>query len=96
VLNIEDSHVASYSLKKLVDYGYAEYHQHGRDRLYRPTADGEDLCKRYLELRREALVAGLSLDGADLDAISAAGRALTRLAGYYAQASRTAAVLSRK
>lgn len=95
VLNIDDSHIIAYSLKKLVEYGYAQNKPSGRERTYSPTAEGDALCASYHAMRRKALLEVLAeerLEPAELDLPAAK---LRQLARSYTQASRTATVLSR-
>ncbi len=92
VLNIEDTHTVSYALRKLEEYGYAEHRQDGRERSYRPSAEGDALCRRYREVRRTALVESLAADGMDFGTLDGATRSLNRMTRYYSHASRTATV----
>lgn len=92
VLNVEDSHTVAYALKKLEEYGYATHRQHGRDRVYESSPEGDAFCERYLAIRDKALVASLKLDGVEFSGVDDAARTLNRMARYYAQASRTATI----
>jgi predicted MarR family transcription regulator len=94
VLNIEDSHIVAYSLKKLVEYGYAQNRRTGREHLYSPTAEGDALCARYLVMRRRALISALREDRLEPAELEDPATTLRLLARSYGQASRTSTVLS--
>ena len=93
VLNIEDTHLASYAIKKLVEHGLVKTGRSGKEKTIAITEAGTALCRRYGEVR-EALVVNaarqLGHDPADLSRIAAVLRAL---AGAYDQAARAAASL---
>lgn len=93
MLNIEDTHLVSYSLKKLQGAGLIETGRRGKEKTVRVTKTGADACARYREVR-EALfvdsVKSLHLDGEEISRIAALMRTLS---GQYDQASRSAASL---
>lgn len=96
VLNVEDSHLVGYSLKKLEEYGYATHRQDGRDRIYESSPDGDAFCTRYLEVRENSLVESLKLDEVDFAGLEDTAKALNRMARYYDHASRTATIAKRR
>lgn len=96
VLNVEDSHTVAYSLKKLEEQGYIVHRQHGRDRVYASSRDGDALCLKYLEVRERTLVDSLRADEIDFSGLDETARALGRMARYYSHASRVATVATRK
>jgi predicted MarR family transcription regulator len=96
VLNVEDAHTVAYSLKKLEEQGYVSHRQDGRDRVYASSPDGDELCRRYLDVREKTLVDSLKADGTDFARLDETARSLTRMARYYSHASRTATVATRK
>ena len=93
MLNIEDTHVVSYALKKLEGAGLIETGRRGKEKTVRVTKAGAEACARYREVR-EALLAGsvkgLRFDDEEISRIAALMRALS---GQYDQASRSAASL---
>lgn len=92
VLNVEETHTVAYSLRKLEEQGYATHRQEGRERLYCASTDGDDLCRRYLEVRERTLVDSLRSDGVDFARLGETARSLGRMARYYGDASRVATV----
>ena len=52
VLNIEDTHVATYALKKLVSRGYVIGEKAGKEVFFSTTPAGSELCARYREALR--------------------------------------------
>lgn len=95
VLNVEDSHIIAYSLKKLVEYGYAQNQPSGRERTYCPTPEGDALCESYLDMRRKALLDVLAEERLNPSELDFSATKLRLLSRSYKQASRTATVLSR-
>lgn len=91
VLNIEDTHTVSYSLKKLERDGLIETGRQGKEKTAAISKAGAALCARYAEIRENLLVRtvkSLSIDEQDLSNLSALMRGLS---GTYDQASRAAA-----
>ena len=91
VLNIEDTHTVSYSLKKLARDGLIETGRLGKEKTAAISKAGAALCARYHEVREELLVRTvktLSIDEEDLSKLSTLLRGLS---GTYDQASRAAA-----
>jgi predicted MarR family transcription regulator len=91
VLNIEDTHTVSYSLKKLERDGLIETGRQGKEKTAAISEKGAALCARYGEVREELLVRTvktLSIDEEDLSQLSTLLRGLS---GTYDQASRAAA-----
>jgi predicted MarR family transcription regulator len=60
VMHIEDPHVVSYALKKLIAYGLVEFEKTGRERHYATTVKGDELCRRYRAIRELVLVRDLA------------------------------------
>ena len=91
VLNVEDTHVVAYSLKKLLGAGLAQGDKVGKEVFYSPTADGERAVARYREVREACLIANLDTDrNAD---IGESARLLRTMSGLYDQAARAATSL---
>src|SRR6188472_4480353 len=59
VLNVEDTHVVGYSLKKLVAAGLAQGEKVGKEVFYSPSAAGEAAVAKYREVREACLIANL-------------------------------------
>ena len=93
VLNVEDTHLASYAIKKLVEHGLVKTGRSGKEKTVAITEEGALACGRYREVREALVVQGarqLGHDPAELSRIAAVLRALS---GAYDQAARAAASL---
>lgn len=91
VLNYADTHVAAYSLKKLVAAGLARTEKIGKEVFYSPTAAGEAAVRRYREIREQCLIASLDVQkNADIGDVA---RVLRGMSGLYDQAARAASSL---
>jgi predicted MarR family transcription regulator len=94
MLNVEDTHTVTYSLKKLLKAGLVEGDRRGKEVFYRTTETGAATCRRYREVREECLIASLELLDEDGGAnIRDAATLLRALSGLYDQAARAAASL---
>lgn len=93
VLNIEDTHVVSYSLKKLEKLKLVKAGRLGKEKTVQVTAAGEALCARYREVREALLVKSVLGTGVDAAKLSAIAAELRALSGQYDQAARAAASL---
>jgi predicted MarR family transcription regulator len=56
VLNVEDTHVVTYALKKLVKAGYVTSEKAGKE-LFFSTEEGKALCMKYRDVREACLIA---------------------------------------
>ena len=93
VLNVEDSHTVTYSLKKMLKSGVVGSEKGGKETFYTVTEKGEEICRRYSEIREDCLVDSLRTLGfsnADLGSIASFLRGIS---GLYDQAARSAASL---
>lgn len=93
ILNIEDTHVVNYSLKKLLSLGLVQTERRGKEVLYSTNERGRDLCKRYFEIREHVLVSTLSGDATESFELAELARFLRMLSGLYDQAARSATSL---
>ncbi|UCH75616.1 MAG: winged helix DNA-binding protein [Rhodospirillales bacterium] len=94
VLNIEDSHLVNYALKKLARAGLVEGHKRGKETVYRTTAEGAEACARYRAVRESCLVDSVRALGDFGDReIESIARFLRALSGLYDQAARAATSL---
>jgi len=93
VLNIEDTHVASYSLKKLVSRGYVTTEKSGKEVLFSTTEAGRELCAKYRGIRETCLMSTLPESGLTNQQISEAAQLLRSVSGIYDTAARVAASL---
>ena len=90
ILNIEDTHIVNYSLKKLHSLGLVKAERRGKEVLYSTNEAGQGLCTRYFVTREEVLVSGLTGDGMESFELSELARFLRILSGLYDQAARAA------
>jgi predicted MarR family transcription regulator len=93
VLNIEDTHLANYAIRKLVGHGLVEQGRKGKEKTVAITPAGAALCERYGQVRAGLLMGAarqVGVDGAEMSRLAALLRALS---GAYDQAARGAAAL---
>lgn len=93
VLNIEDTHVATYALKKLIARGYVESEKIGKEVFFSVTPAGRDLCLKYREVREHCLIETLKDSGVTNELIGEAAQLLRHASGLYDTAARAAASL---
>jgi predicted MarR family transcription regulator len=93
VLNIEDTHVVVYSLKKLIAMGLVASTKRGKEAFYSTTEGGASLCLRYREIREACLMPGFSGASEENERIGDLARLLRTLSGRYDQAARAASSL---
>jgi len=92
VLNIEDSHVVNYALRKLAQLDLVARARPGKEVFYVTTAAGDEACRRYREVRQSCLLAGPTPPAAHAGLGDAAGL-MRALSGLYDQAARAATSL---
>ncbi len=93
VLNIEDTHLVTYSLKKLAKQGLVKRSRQGKESVYSVTGEGREACGQYQKVRVRCLMDTLETLGLDTSEIGHVARMLRALSGLYDQAARSAAVL---
>lgn len=90
-LNVEDSHIVNYALKKLIKMNLVSSKKHGKEVFYATTAPGVDLCLKYRAVREACLVDGFADFGGGKGAeLGEVARQLRLLSGIYDQAARSA------
>ncbi len=93
-LNIEDTHVVNYALKKLLKAGLVTSHKRGKEVFYETSEEGRQACDRYRDVREACLVDAMkALGGLQPGDISDTARTLRALSGLYDQAARSATSL---
>jgi predicted MarR family transcription regulator len=90
VLNIEDTHIVSYSLKKLAAGGLVGGSKRGKEVFFSTTAEGRDLCMKYREVREACLMPGFSGEAEENKLLAEMARTMRTLSGRYDQAARAA------
>jgi len=93
VLNIEDTHLVNYSLKKLAAMEMIKTGKRGKEKIVHITDQGIDACEKYRAVREGLLIEGIKALGLDMKEVSKAATLLRALSGQYDQASRSAASL---
>lgn len=93
VLNIEDTHVVAYAIRKLESRALVRSGRAGKEKTVAITAAGEAACLAYREIREAALVRTVRELGVDAAQVSRLAALLRALSGQYDQAARSAASL---
>lgn len=93
VLNVEDTHVVSYSLKKLASMGLVQSAKRGKEVFFSATSTGLESCLRYRDVREDCLLPGFSGDAEENARLGDLARLLRTLSGRYDQAARAASAL---
>lgn len=93
ILDIEETHVISYALRKLEMAGLVGTQRVGKEKMVSATPAGVELCARYAAVREQLLVRPLRSSGPSETALSEVGEMLRAVSGYYNQAARSAATV---
>ena len=93
IMNIEDTHLVNYALKKLQGLGVVISRKNGKDVTYAATDVGRQHVQRYREIRENCLIDALKADDGLNRDIGELARLLRVLSGMYDQAARAAASL---
>ena len=93
MLNIEDTHVVSYALKKLVSMKLISAGKRGKEKTVRISTKGADACARYKEIREALLISSIEAMGLEEKDVSTIAHMLRSLSGQYDQSARGAASL---
>lgn len=93
MINIEDTHVVAYALKKLVGLDLIATEKRGKEVVYFTTETGQTYIERYREVREACLVAALTKEGAENARLGELASFLRFLSGLYDQAARAATSL---
>lgn len=93
MLNVEDTHIVAYALKKLVKAGYVKSEKQGKELYFSTTEKGKELCAKYREVRETCLI-GLQVEtGISAKSIGENAQLLRAISALYDNAARTAASL---
>lgn len=93
ILDIEETHVATYALRKLEGAGLVKTRRAGKEKVVEATQAGLDACTRYAAIREQLLVKPLRSSGPSEEILSEVGEVLRAVSGYYNQAARSAATV---
>lgn len=92
VLNVEDTHLVTYALKKLAKLELIVGARQGKEKAFSVTTAGREACARYRQVREDCLMDTLAALGMDTAEIGHLAGILRALSGLYDQAARSAAV----
>ncbi len=93
-LNVEDTHLVNYALKKLLKADLVTAAKRGKESQYTTTGRGGALCRRYRDVREACLIETMAaLGGLENSEIGRAASILRALSGLYDQAARAATSL---
>lgn len=93
VLNIEDTHLVAYAIKKLERLGLVSSEIVAKEKIVSATERGEAACRAYREIRERLLVEPVKTMGFEEGRLSKLAARLRALSGQYDQAARAAASL---
>jgi len=91
VLNIEDTHLVTYSLKKLEAHKLISSGRRGSEKTVSLTPKGDEIIQRYRKIRETLLVEPVKSTGTDERRVSEIAGLMRALSGHYDQAARAAA-----
>lgn len=93
VLDVEDTHIANYAVRKLELAGLLKTSKTGKEKKIETTEKGIAALARYSEVRERLLVDTTKASGLTQDDLSEVAARLRALSGYYQQAARSAVTL---
>lgn len=93
ILDIEETHVIAYALRKLESSGLVSTRREGKEKVVLATRAGVELCSHYADVREQLLVKPLRSSGPSEQALSEMGELLRAVSGYFNQAARSAATV---
>src|SRR5512133_1717337 len=93
IMNVEDTHLINYALKKLLNLSVVASHKSGKEVTYAATLAGRKYVERYRSIREGCLINALNADDSLNRDIGELARLLRVLSGMYDQAARSAASL---
>lgn len=93
VLNIEDTHLVNYAIKKLVSLELVRTGKRGKEKTVAITDKGASACERYKQVREKLLVGSVLDLGMQSEDVSRIAGLLRMMSGQYDQAARGAASL---
>lgn len=90
LLNLDDSHLISYALKKLEARELVKSQKRSKEKTISVTARGASVCEAYIETREQCLMQMLRLSDFDQEDFKHLERTLRLLAGSFDHAARAA------
>ncbi|HXV29518.1 MAG TPA: winged helix DNA-binding protein [Sinorhizobium sp.] len=92
-LDIEDTHVANYAIRKLEAAGLVTTGRQGKEKTIQITETGAEACARYAQIRERLLVASTANARPSEETLSEIAAVLRFMAGAYEQSARAATTL---
>ncbi|MGR3511726.1 MAG: winged helix DNA-binding protein [Paracoccaceae bacterium] len=93
VLNVEDTHLVNYAVKKLTGAGLVSTGRRGKEKTVEATEAGRTACEAYRNIREQLLLDAVTERGLDPATVSQVASLLRMMSGQYDQAARAATVL---
>jgi predicted MarR family transcription regulator len=93
VLDIEDTHIATYAIRKLENAGLLTTGKAAKEKTVKITAKGADACTRYAQIRERLLVDSTANARPSEETLSEVAALLRFMSGAFNQATRSAITL---
>jgi len=93
VLDIEDTHIATYAIRKLESAGLLTTGKAAKEKTVKITAKGAEACARYAHIRERLLVDSTSNARPSEETLSEVAALLRFMSGAFNQATRSAITL---
>ncbi|GHC70424.1 winged helix DNA-binding protein [Limoniibacter endophyticus] len=93
VLDIEDTHIVTYAVKKLETAGLLTSRKVAKEKIVQITEKGADACARYAQIRERLLVDSTANARPSEETLSEIAAVLRFMSGAFNQAARSATTL---
>ncbi|TNV15774.1 winged helix DNA-binding protein [Brucella pecoris] len=93
VLDIEDTHIATYAIRKLENAGLLTTGKAAKEKTVKITGKGADACARYAQIRERLLVDSTANARPSEETLSEVAALLRFMSGAFNQATRSAITL---
>lgn len=93
VLDIEDTHIATYAIRKLESAGLLTTGKAAKEKTVKITAKGAEACARYAQIRERLLVHSTANARPSEETLSEVAALLRFMSGAFNQATRSAITL---
>lgn len=93
VLDIEDTHIATYAIRKLENAGLLTTGKAAKEKTVKITAKGAEACARYAQIRERLLVDSTANARPSEETLSEVAALLRFMSGAFNQATRSAITL---
>lgn len=90
VLNVEDTHIITYAVKKLIKAGFVQSNRSGKDAFFSITQTGGERVLAYAEIKRQLLLDASERFSEQEIELEALAEKMQLLASLYEQAARRA------